>query len=289
LLGQSGVGKTLAARYLHHKGDRSQHPFVTVHCAALPEDAWEKELFGYDEVPGRLELASGGTLYLNSVGELPASAQARLFRVFEEKRFERKGRPQSVPLDVRVVASSSTHLAEQVSSGSFREDLYFQLKVVALEVPALADRKEDLDELSKGFLRNVSREHGRPTPDLDPELLQWMKNYDWPGNVRELKNLLERCLILSGPQQKTLGLGDLPEDLGAFTGTGLGDDGSLAGGLEDTALEGPLRQLRARFESHVLKRRLEQCGGNVTKAAESLGIERAHLHRKLKSYGLGAS
>lgn len=289
LSGQSGVGKTLAARYLHHKGDRSQHPFVTVHCAALPEDAWEKELFGYDEVPGRLELASGGTLYLNSVGELPANAQARLFRVFEEKRFERKGRPQSISLDVRVVASSSTHLAEQVAAGKFREDLYFQLKVVALEVPPLADRKEDIDELAKGFLRNVSREHGRPTPDLDPELLQWMKNYDWPGNVRELKNLLERCLILSGPQQKTLGLGDLPEDLGAFTGTGLGDDGALAGGLEDTALEGPLRQLRARFESHVLKRRLEQCGGNVTKAAESLGIERAHLHRKLKSYGLGAS
>jgi len=289
LSGDSGVGKTLAARYLHNKSDRSQHPFITVHCAALPEDAWEKELFGYDDVPGRLELASGGTLYLNSVGELPASAQARLFRVFEEKRFERKGRPQAVPLDVRVVASSSTHLAEQVTSGRFREDLYFQLKVVALEVPPLSERKEDIEELAKGFLRNVSREHGRPMPELSPELLQWMKGYDWPGNVRELKNLLERCLILSGPQQKTLGMGDLPEDLGAIASTLASEDDALAEGLEGASLEGPLRQLRATFESHVLKRRLEQCGGNVTKAAESLGIERAHLHRKLKHYGLGAS
>ncbi|MEO5667223.1 MAG: sigma-54 dependent transcriptional regulator, partial [Bdellovibrionota bacterium] len=186
LLGQSGVGKTLAARYLHNKGDRSQHPFVTVHCAALPEDAWEKELFGYDDVPGRLELAAGGTLYLNSVGELPPAAQARLFRVFEEKRFERKGRPQAIPLDVRVVASSSTHLAEQVANGSFREDLYFQLKVVALEVPPLSDRKDDIDQLAKSFLKNVMREHGRTIPTIDAELLSWMKHYDWPGNVREL-------------------------------------------------------------------------------------------------------
>ena len=289
LLGQSGVGKTLAARYLHNKSDRSQHPFVTVHCAALPDDAWEKELFGYDDVPGRLELAAGGTLYLNSVGELSMSAQARLFRVFEEKRFERKGRPQSVPLDVRVVASSSSQLADQVSSGAFREDLYFQLKVVALEVPPLSERKDDLDQLARSFLTNVSREHGRSTPTIEPELAAWMKHYDWPGNVRELKNLLERCLILSSPQQKTLGLADLPEDLGALAQSLVGVDDPLTGELEDAALEGPLRQLRARFESHVLKRRLEQCGGNVTKAAESLGIERAHLHRKLKAYGLGAS
>jgi two-component system nitrogen regulation response regulator NtrX len=289
LQGPSGVGKTLAARYLHNKSDRSQHPFVTVHCAALPEDEWEKELFGYDDVPGRLEQASGGTLYLNSVGELSASAQARFFRVLEEKRFERKGRPQSIPLDVRVVASASPNLAERVSTGAFREDLYFQLKVVALEVPALSERKDDIEQLAKNFLKNVSRDHGRPMPELEPELLQWMKHYDWPGNVRELKNLLERCLILSAPQQKTLGLKDLPEDLGAISAHADSQVAELVGHLEEAALEGPLRALRARFESHVIERRLDQCGGNVTKAAESLGIERAHLHRKLKHYGIGAS
>lgn len=288
LSGQSGVGKTLAARYLHNKSDRSQHPFITVHCASLPEDSWEKELLGYEDMPGRFELAAGGTLYLNSVGELPAAAQARLFRIFEEKRFERKGRPQSIALDVRVVASSPGHLSEQVAGGSFREDLYFQLKVVALEVPALSERKEDIEDLAKSFLKNVSREHGRAVPELSSALLAWMRHYDWPGNVRELKNLLERCLILSGPGQKILGLGDLPEDLGASSAVVHGDD-TIAESLENTVLEGELRQLRARFESQVLKRRLAECGGNVTKAAETLGIERAHLHRKLKQYGLGAS
>jgi two-component system, NtrC family, nitrogen regulation response regulator NtrX len=288
LSGESGVGKTLAARFLHGNSDRSQHPFVAVHCAALPEDAWEKELFGYGDLPGRLELAAGGTLYLNSVGELPAAAQARLFRVLEEKRFERKGRSQSLPLDVRLVASSSTQLSDRVAQGSFREDLYFQLKVVALDVPALRDRKEDVDELAQSFLQNVSKDHGRPAPQLSPEFLQWMRHYDWPGNVREMKNLLERCLILSSPQQKTLGLGDLPEDLATSSGLVHTDD-TLVEGLKEIDLSGPLRELRARFESSVLRQRLDQHGGNVTKAAESLGIERAHLHRKLKQYGLGAS
>lgn len=285
LSGESGVGKTLIARYIHQKSDRSQHPFVTVHCAALPVDSWEEELFGFEDVPGRLELARGGTIYLNSVGELSPAAQARLFRILEERHFERKGRPQSIPLDVRFVASTSHDLQEKISQGHFREDLYFQLKVVALDVPPLKDRNDDIEDLSYSFLTRLARDYGRPVPELDAKLIQWMKGHDWQGNVRELKNLLERCLIMAGPQQKALSLSDLPEDLDSAIHL----DDSMIDAFGDLPLKGSLRELRARFEAMVLKKRLEEQGGNVTKAAESLSIERAHFHRKMKQFGMGAS
>lgn len=287
LHGESGVGKTLVARYLHQNSERAQHPFVTIHCAALPSDSWEKELLGYDETPGRLELARGGTLYLNSVDELSPAAQARLFRILEERHFERKGRSQAIPLDVRFVASSTQNLQEKVSQGHFREDLYFQLKVVALEVPALKDRTEDILPLAKSFLNSLSRDYGRPLPELDDELVNWMKHHDWQGNVRELKNLLERCLIMAVPNQKSLTLSDLPDDLGVLLPA---DDtqNSLHDAFDDLPLKGSLRELRARFEAMLLKKRLQEQGGNVTKAAESLGIERAHLHRKMKQFGVNA-
>jgi two-component system nitrogen regulation response regulator NtrX len=283
--GESGVGKSLVARYIHQKSSRSQHPFVTVHCAALPANSWEEELFGFDDTPGRLEIARGGTLYLNSVGELNPAAQARLFRILEERHFERKGRPQSIPLDVRFIASSAHDLQEKVSQGLFREDLYFQLKVVALEVPSLKDRQEDIEDLAKYFLTRLARDYGRPTPLVDPSLFQWMKKHEWQGNVRELKNLLERCLIMAAPSQNLLTLSDLPEDLDLV----VPPDESMTEAFGNLPLKGSLRELRARFESTVLKKRLEEHGGNVTKTAESLGIERAHLHRKLKQYGIGAN
>ncbi len=173
------------------------------------------------------------------------------------------------------MASSSSQLSEQVASGTFREDLYFQLKVVALELPPLRERRDDIEELARSFLNHVSRDYGRPAPEIDSAFLNWMRQYDWPGNVREMRNLLERCLILSSSQQKTLGLGDLPEDL-AVSRAEASDDDVLSEGLKTTHLEGPLRDLRSRFEILVLRQRLDQFGGNITKAAESLGIERAN-------------
>lgn len=285
LQGESGVGRTLIARLIHKKSDRVKHPFVTIHCASLTDESWETEMLGNAEAPGRLELAKGGTIYFNGLTEMPVAAQARLFRILEEKRFDRKGKTQAVDFDARIVASAPKAIQEIVEAGTLREDLYFLLKVVALEVPQLKDRSEDIEELAVHFLKMLGREYGRNFPELHKNLLSWMKQYDWPGNVREMKNLLERCLIMSGPDQEVLSIDDLPEDMGLSFGI------DAAAGELDTffgthQLKGPLRDLRGRFEALLLKQRLESQSGNVTKTAESLGIERAHLHRKMKQLGL---
>ncbi len=285
LLGESGVGRTLVARLIHRQSDRSKHPFVTIHCASLTDESWEDEMLGKGDTPGRLELAKGGSIYFNGLPEMPISAQARLFRILEEKRFERKGRTQSVDFDSRIIASAPKTIHDCVEAGTLREDLYFLLKVVALEVPALRDRDEDVEALALHFLKLLGREYGRSFPEIDPEFLAWMKQYDWPGNVREMKNLLERCLIMSQPDQKYLTLADLPEDV-AVPMLETGRTHELDDFFQSTNLKGPLRELRGQFESLLLKQRLSSQSGNVTKTAESLGIERAHLHRKMKQLGL---
>jgi two-component system nitrogen regulation response regulator NtrX len=280
LLGENGSGKAVAARYLHRASARSEKPFVTIHCAALSDDRWEEELFGHSSSAGRVEMASGGTLYLSGISELGEKAQARLVRLLEEKSFERVGSGQTQRFDARVIASSSRDLAQQVSQGRFREDLYFHLKVLPLYVPPLRDRAEDLPELAESFLHSLSNEYGRATPRLGADLLAWMRAYDWPGNVRELKNLIERMLIL-GTNLGDIGMAALPEELQSHA-VGAGAKGRFQ--VKDPT--GSLRELRAHFEASILEQRLASLGGNVTRAAESLGIERAHLHRKLKQYGI---
>ncbi|NCN41563.1 sigma-54-dependent Fis family transcriptional regulator [bacterium] len=282
LLGESGVGRTLIARLIHMKSERAKHPFVTIHCASLTEDDWEEEMLGIGDNPGRLEFAKGGTIYFNGLSEMPVAAQARLFRILEEKRFLRKGRTQAVDFDARIIASAPKNVQENVDSGMLREDLFFLLKVVAVEVPPLRDRAEDIADLSKHFIKLLGREYGRSFPEVDSKLIDWMKQYDWPGNVREMKNLLERCLIMSRPDQKELTLADLPEDVALPPAGGTGELDIL---FQSTQLKGPLRELRSQFESLLLQQRLSANSGNVTKTAESLGIERAHLHRKMKQLG----
>jgi len=264
------------------KSERAKHPFVTIHCASLTEDDWEEEMLGIGDNPGRLEFAKGGTIYFNGLSEMPVAAQARLFRILEEKRFLRKGRTQAVDFDARIIASAPKNVQENVDSGMLREDLFFLLKVVAVEVPPLRDRAEDIADLSKHFIKLLGREYGRSFPEVDSKLIDWMKQYDWPGNVREMKNLLERCLIMSRPDQKELTLADLPEDVALPPAGGTGELDIL---FQSTQLKGPLRELRSQFESLLLQQRLSANSGNVTKTAESLGIERAHLHRKMKQLG----
>lgn len=286
LLGESGSGRSLLARVVHSQSANSQNPFVTLHCASLDEDTWEEELFGQGDRPGRLELASGGTLFLNGVSELPMAAQAKLFRVLEEKSFERKGRTQKLTLDLRIVASSSKELSDLVEAQKFREDLYFLLKVVVLKVPALRERREDIEELSHFFMKALQQEHGHPLPTLSSELLTWMKAYEWPGNVRELKNFLERSMIMAGSEKELLDTGDLPEDLMLESVDLESQPTELDSFFASHRLEGDLRVLRSKFEYLMIRQRLEQENNNVTRAAESLGIERAHLHRKMKQLGL---
>lgn len=289
ITGEIGSGKELAARLLHQLSARQDKPFVRVNCAGLPEGSLEKELFGAERGPseprviGRFEQAGAGTLFLDEVAELPLSAQAKLLRVLDERHYERVGGSQVLRTDARIVAATSHDLAAEVKAGRFREDLLLRLKVLSIEIPTLRERKDDIAALAKHFIVLQARENGCPLPQLSDELVEWMKSYEWPGNAREMRNLLERMLIMARGQE-TLGLADLPEEL-QTPGT---DAAAVAGALTQLPgeMSGSLRDLRARFERLVLDQRLAKLGGNVTKTAESLGIERAHLHRKMKQYGI---
>jgi two-component system, NtrC family, nitrogen regulation response regulator NtrX len=286
VFGENGSGKELVARLLHELSPRRDRPFVAVNCAAIPEGLIESELFGHEKGSftgavsrhsGRFEQASDGTLFLDEITELSLAAQGKLLRVLEERTFDRVGGRAPVKAESRVVAATNRDLAAEVKAGRFREDLYFRLNVLSITVPPLRDRLEDVAPLSVHFLKNAAAEAGRNPPEISRELHSWMQTYDWPGNVRELKNIIERMVIM-GADQKVLGLADLPEELQALSarGTPVADE------------TGTLRELRAVFEKITLEKRLEKLGGNVTKAAESLGIERAHLHRKMKQFGIGS-
>lgn len=288
--GENGTGKELVARMLHQLSPRADKPFVSVHCGAIPEGHIERELFGAERdvttpgearTIGRFEQAGAGTLFLDEISELSQSAQGKLLRVLEERTYERIGGRHVLRAEARIVAATNRDLQAEIKAGRFREDLFFRLNVLSLSVPTLRDRREDISELARHFLEALSRENARELPELRPDLIEWMKHYDWPGNVRELKNLIERMLIL-GRDRKSLGLADLPEELQSF-GSGVA---ALPLDAHMKDLSGTLRDLRAQFEKLVLEKRLGTHGGNVTKAAESLDIERAHLHRKMRQYGI---
>jgi two-component system nitrogen regulation response regulator NtrX len=283
--GENGVGKELVAHSLHDLSPRSEKPFVALNCAAVPESLFESELFGHEKgsftgalsrSTGRFEQAASGTLFLDEIGELSLNAQGKLLRVLEDRKFERVGGRQSLKSECRVIAATNRDLSVEIKAGRFREDLYFRLNVLSILVPPLRDRSEDIPDLVAHFLKFYSAEYARAKVLMKPELIVWMQRYEWPGNVRELRNLIERLLIMN-PQQFEFGISDLPEELQAIEVSNL---------KAVSALSGTLRDLRAQFERQMLEQRIEHHQGNVTRAAESLGIERAHLHRKIKQYGI---
>jgi len=289
IFGENGSGKELVARLLHELSTRKDRPFVAVNCAAMPEGLLESELFGHEKGAftgatsrhaGRFEQAGEGTLFLDEIAELSPNAQGKLLRVLEERSFERVGGRTPIRAEARVVAATNRDLAAEVKSGRFREDLYFRLNVLSVTVPPLRERVEDIAQLASYFVRATSAEIGRTPPELSKELANWMLAYEWPGNVRELKNIIERMVIM-GADPKSIGFSDLPEELQAMT---IKPKGNLSQGSES----GSLRELRVLFEKSILEKRLESFAGNVTKTAESLGIERAHLHRKMKQYGISS-
>jgi two-component system nitrogen regulation response regulator NtrX len=287
--GENGTGKGLVARLLHQASPRRDRPFVTFSCAQVAEARVEQELFGSElggsgeRAIGRFEHAGAGTLFLDEIGELSLAAQAKLLRVLEDRSYERVGGAVPLRAEARVVASSTKDLPQLVKDGRFREDLFFRLNVISLPVPALRERREDIPELAREFLASLARDNLRAPPRLAGELLAWMQRYDWPGNVRELRNLIERMLIMSH-EADALDLADLPEELQSpavpLPTLNLSSMNDLAGSL---------RELRAQFERLLIEQRLGKLSGNVTKTAESLGIERAHLHRKLRQYGIRAT
>jgi DNA-binding NtrC family response regulator len=279
VLGESGCGKDFLAELIHRCGHRSRGPFVKIDCANLPADLFESELFGHekgaftdahDRKTGKLELSQGGTVYFDEIPGLPLHLQAKLLRVIQDKKFMRLGSNAQIVLDARVVASSNVDLAAAVAAGSFRSDLYYRLNVMGFELPPLRDRREDIPGLARRFLRRAAERYGRPAESFSPDAEAVLHSYRWPGNVRELRNVSERAAILAaGP---VAGIDTLPTERFVDTGD-----------LLETAVSE--RWSLEQLESAYIREILRLTGGNRSRAAEILGINRKTLLEKRRRYG----
>jgi two-component system nitrogen regulation response regulator NtrX len=289
IYGESGAGKELVGRAMHAESLRKDRPFVELNCAAIPEDYIESELFGYrhgavpggpTEKRGTFERADGGTLFLDEVGDMSLKTQAKVLRALDEQRFLPVGASHPVHVDVRVIAATNKDLEEEIARGNFREDLFYRLNVIPFFVPPLRDRKEDIPLLVKEFLQQFGVEYGRPHVEMTEDALAALKQYHWPGNVRELRNLVERVLILN-PKTQRIERKHLP--MLVYRGPGKTTDaGRGARGEEFSSL----LQAREAYERDYILKKLDEFHGNVSRAAEGLGLERSHLYRKMKALGV---
>ncbi|WP_120078540.1 sigma-54-dependent transcriptional regulator [Aurantiacibacter odishensis] len=282
--GPAGAGKEVAARLLHAWSPRADKAFVTVNSARITAERFEHELFG-EEADGKLlragllEMADGGTLYLDEVADMPESTQARILRVLTDQSFVRVGGNRQVGVDVRVVSSTARDLLAEIEEKRFREDLFYRLNVVPIDIPPLSERRDDIPALADHFFTRYAREQGLEPPTIAPEALAAMQAYDWPGNVRQLRNVIERTVILAPREDfKTITPGMLPAEI-----TGGSEEGS--GGI--SSLMGvPLREARESFEREYLRIQIRRFSGNISKTAGFIGMERSALHRKLKLLGM---
>jgi two-component system nitrogen regulation response regulator NtrX len=289
--GESGTGKELIARAIHRQSLRAERPFVEVNCAAIPDELIESELFGHERGSftgattkrrGKFELADGGTIFLDEVGDMSLKTQAKVLRVLQEQTFERVGGNETLTVDVRVIAASNKDLDEEIRKGTFREDLFYRLSVIPFEVSPLRERKEDIALLATHFLGLFSREYGKRQKTLSRDAVDLLLQYAWPGNVRELRNVIERMVIMV--PHEVIERQDLTSSLRLRPQS---DIEPVAGPGDD--IDGTLREARDEFEKAFILRRLRETHWNITRAAERLGIERSNLHRKMKGYGIEVS
>ena len=284
--GESGTGKELVARAIHQLSARSSAPFIKVNCAAIPDDLIESELFGHERGSfsgatnrkrGKFELADNGTLFLDEIGDMSLSAQAKVLRALQSGEIYRVGSEQPLVVDARVIAATNKNLQEAIQNNTFREDLFFRLNVVPLKVPRLAERSEDIPLLTTAFVQEFCSENGMRHKTISTKALNVLSTYHWPGNIRELKNICERLVIMSG---ETIDVSDIPEHISpsAANSTSFTFD-ALSGSLT-------LKAFRELAERHFIEGTLRTFGWNVTRAAETLGIERTNLHKKIKALGI---
>ncbi len=282
LLGESGTGKEVLARAIHQASPRARKPFVAVHCAALPETLLESELFGHERGAftgavsrrqGRFEVAHGGTIFLDEIGEVPLAMQVKLLRILESKELQRVGGSETITVDTRILAATNRDLAEDVAEGRFREDLYYRLNVVSITLPPLRQRRADIPALARHFLEELARENHREVPELSKEALEVLASYHWPGNIRELRNVMENAFVFL--RGNVLKAEDLPRS-------------TFKGEVQTEGLHFPLGLPLEEVETEYLKRTLDFCEGNRTRAAEMLKISRRTLQRRLKELGVEA-
>ena len=280
--GENGSGKELVARAIHALSARREAPFVEVNCAAIPEELIESELFGHERGAftgalarrrGKFETADTGTVFLDEIGDMSLKTQAKVLRALEEQAFERVGGRETLKVDVRVIAASNRDLPSLIAQGAFREDLFYRLNVIPIEVPPLRARTEDVPALVEHFIRVFCAENGKRLKTVAPGALTWFMTYEWPGNVRELRNMVERLVIMVPGD--TIGADDLPPPLRPK-----GEPSAAVGDGK------PLKEARDSFERAYILAELRAQDWNMTRTAERLGIERSHLYRKIRAYGI---
>jgi DNA-binding NtrC family response regulator len=279
ITGESGVGKEVVADAVHHRSDRRGKPFIKVHCAALSESLLESELFGHEkgaftgasgQKKGRFELAQGGTIFLDEIGEINPSVQIKILRVLQEKAFERVGGEKTIQVDTRIIAATNRDLKKEVEKGNFREDLYYRLNVININIPPLRERKEDIPLLSSTFLKEFAQENSKSVEGIDNKAAMLLYNYSWPGNVRELRNCIESALVLC--RDHFISVDDLPPHV---------REGSNQG-----VIRIDVGTSMAEAEKIILRSTLAALNNNKSKTAEILGIGRKTLHRKIHDFGL---
>jgi two-component system, NtrC family, nitrogen regulation response regulator NtrX len=288
ITGENGTGKELVAKALHHLSQRSQRPLIEVNCAAIPEELIESELFGHEKGSftgahekrrGKFDLANGGTLFLDEIGDMSLKTQAKILRIIQEQCFERVGGARVVRVDVRLIAATNKDLPGEIESGRFRQDLYYRLNVIPLHVPPLRDRLEDIPILIEDSLQDLARESALGRKQVSAEVIACLQRYIWPGNVRELKNFIERLVIMSPGQ--VISRKDLPADFLSQL--------SMADTATNPYLSLTLKEARTCFEREYLVRKLQENDWNISTTATKIGVERSHLHRKMKSLGIRGS
>jgi len=289
ILGESGTGKDLLAQEIHARSPRAAKPYVAVNCAALPETLIESELFGYErgaftgaaqQKKGKFELATGGTIFLDEIGDMNPVTQAKVLRVLENRTIERLGGTHSIPVDVRVISATHRNLPAEIRNGRFREDLFYRLRVVTLDLPPLRAHKGDIALLAEAFLQMHSARVGR-TLRLSREALAAIEKYDWPGNVRELKNALERSVVLC--RKEEIAVEDLPAEAAQGEAISLKHDGDQA---DNGMGERDFREAKRKFEVAYLLKQLAEHRWNVSRTAATIGLHRQSLQEKLRELGI---
>lgn len=285
ITGENGTGKELVARMIHHRSRRNHRPMIEVNCAAIPEELIESELFGHEKGSftgaterrkGKFDLANGGTLFLDEIGDMSLKTQAKILRIIQEQVFERVGGATPICVDVRIVAATNKDLQREIDAGTFRQDLFYRLNVIPINVPSLRERLQDIPLLVEDFLQAYAYESALGRKKIDPDVLTLLQEYSWPGNVRELRNFIERLIIMT--PKDVIGLTDIPQD---FLHQ-LPDKNERT----DPYAQDTLREARSQFEREYLLRKLEQYSWNISLTAAAIGIERSHFHRKMKLLGI---
>ncbi len=283
ITGENGTGKEFVARNIHLLSTRSGRPFIEVNCAAIPEELIESELFGHEkgaftsaiaQKKGKFDLADKGTIFLDEIGDMSLKTQAKILRILQERSFERVGGTERITVDVRVIAATNKNLKEQILKGTFREDLYYRLNVIPFYVPPIRERAEDIPFFINHFLKEFCRETAREMLMVNKEATDMLLTYEWPGNVREIKNLVERLVIMTPSNIVT------PDDIPAYI------KGVVPAQPKNLFRSSLLKEARKEFEREFISRKLKEFGGNISKTAEAIGIERSHLYRKIRSYGI---